>query len=240
MDGNGDCLRDNGEPPLEGVTIELRDAGGRRIAQTTTDANGRYRFENLAPGRYQIFEQQPDGLFHGGQTVGSGDGEVLGADLLAVNLRTGESLVEYNFCELAPAEISGFVYVDDDGDCERDPGERALEGVAIELRDGNGNIVARTTTNAEGRYHFGGLAPGSYQIFEQQPDGWFQGGQTVGSGGGEVLGDDLLAVDLRAGQSLVDYNFCELAPSEISGVVYVDDDGDCERDPEERARGSSD
>ena len=144
-----------------------------------------------------------------------------------MNLLAGEQLIDYSFCELEPASISGFVHVDNDGNCAYDPGERPLEGVAIELRDASGGVVARTTTTADGRYQFEGLAPGRYQIFEQQPDGLFQGGQKAGTGDGEVLGDDLLGVDLRAGQRLIDYNFCELEPASIGGFVYVDDDGDC-------------
>ena len=119
---------------------------------------------------------------HGGQQVGTGDGEVLDNDLLAFNLLAGQHLEAYNFCELEPSSISGVVHVDNDGDCVRDADESPLEGVAIELRDAGGNLVASTTTDSEGRYQFNDLAPGEYRIFELQPDGLFQGGQLPGSG----------------------------------------------------------
>ncbi|MFK8111773.1 MAG: SdrD B-like domain-containing protein, partial [Rubripirellula sp.] len=229
VDGNGDCIRDPSEPALEGVTIELRDASGTFITSTTTDANGRYSFGDLKPGQYQIFELQPDGFFHGGQTTGSG--EVLADDLLGLTLTAGAQLEDNDFCELAPSSIRGFVFVDDDGDCHRDANEDPLEGVAIELRDADGSVVARTTTNAAGQYAFESLPPGQYQIFEQQPDGFFQGGQTVGTGDGSVLGEDQLGVNLLAGEQLVDYNFCELAPSSISGAVWQESEPNQRFDP---------
>ena len=147
--------------------------------------------KDLAPGRYQIFEQQPDGLFQGGQTAGSGDGEVLGDDLLAVDSGSPEQLWSTTTSVNSnPASIGGFVHVDDDGDCVYGSKRtRRWQELRSSCEMAFGQVVARTTTNADGRYHFAGLAPGHYQIFELQPDGLFQGGQKVGTGDGEVLGD---------------------------------------------------
>ncbi len=231
VDGNGDCLRDADEPPIEGVTIELRDANGHLVANTVTDAEGRYTFDNLRPGDYQVFERQPDGFLHGGQRPGSGDGVVLGADLLGVRLLAGEQLDDYNFCEIEPASISGHVYVDDDGDCERDPEEEPLEGVIVELRNASGKVIVSTTTDADGLYEFSGLGPGQYELFEHQPDGFFHGGQTVGTGVGRVLADDHFAVDLSPGESLTDYDFCETPPASIGGRVWQESEPNRQFEP---------
>nr|WP_146528234.1 SdrD B-like domain-containing protein [Novipirellula artificiosorum] len=233
VDADADCVRDPGEMPLAGVVIELKDSTGKVVAKTTTDAQGRYTFEGLAPGKYEITETQPDGYFQGGQTVGTGGGEVLGQDRLGTTLLAGAQLSEYNFCEIPPASISGIVFVDHDGDCDRDAAEPPIAGVTIQLRNGKGETVATTQTDAFGRYEFSGLAPGNYQIVEQQPTGYYQGGQTVGTGGGEVLGDDWLAMTLKPGHHETDYNFCELPPGSISGFVHVDKDSDCVVDPGE-------
>lgn len=233
VDGNGDCIRDADEDPLAGVIIELRDGAGAVIGSTTTDANGIYRFDELAPGEYQIFEYQPDGFFHGGQTVGTGLGSVLGTDLLGLSLSANQNLINYDFCELEPSSISGSVYVDDDGDCVRDPDEDPLAGVVIQLRDSTGRIIEQTVTDATGNYRFDGLEAGEYQIFELQPDGLFQGGQTVGTGDGFVLGEDLLGVRLLSGQDVVSYDFCEQQPSSISGRVWEETDNDQTFDPGE-------
>ncbi len=224
VDADHDCVRDAGEAPLAGVTIQLRDASGSVLRTTQTDSSGQYRFDNLPPGEYQIFEQQPDGFFQGGQTVGTGVGRVLGDDLLGAEIPAGVNLVNYDFCELPPSSIAGTVYVDADHDCIRDPDEAPMAGVTIQLRDANGSILRTTQTNTAGQYRFDNLAPGEYQIFEQQPDGFFQGGQTVGTGVGRVLGDDLLAAEIPAGVNLVNYDFCELPPSTISGRVWRETD----------------
>ncbi|MEX3845702.1 TonB-dependent receptor [Paraburkholderia sp. BR10882] len=36
------------------VQISLQDAGGKKVAQTTADANGRFRLEDIAPGTYAV------------------------------------------------------------------------------------------------------------------------------------------------------------------------------------------
>ena len=61
--GSGDCDFDNPEQVLSGVTIQLLDSTGKVIATTTTDVNGRYRFDNLPEGQYAIHEVQPAGYY---------------------------------------------------------------------------------------------------------------------------------------------------------------------------------
>src|SRR5487761_2089385 len=50
------------DPYLPGATIQLFSAGNTTpIATTTTDANGAYLFNNLAPGTYTVTETPPTG-----------------------------------------------------------------------------------------------------------------------------------------------------------------------------------
>ncbi|MCB1925805.1 MAG: carboxypeptidase regulatory-like domain-containing protein, partial [Gammaproteobacteria bacterium] len=44
-------------------------------------------------------------------------------------------------------------------------------GVEVKLLDADGNVVATTTTDADGNYKFGGLADGDYQVMATLPDG---------------------------------------------------------------------
>ncbi|TWU05881.1 MSCRAMM family protein [Stieleria varia] len=223
VDQDDDCEFDAEEQPIQGVTIQLRDAAGNTVAQTVTDASGRYSFENLRSGTYQIFEQQPEGFFQGGQKLGTGGGEVLGADLMQVSLAAGQTVERYNFCEIAPSSISGSVWSDNDGDQKRDAGEVAIPGVSIRLIDGDGELLQTTTTDSSGRYSFHGLAPGIYSVSEVQPSGFFHGGQLIGSHGGTVLVEDLIdAIELRGVVDAIDYDFPELPPATISGFVFKD------------------
>jgi hypothetical protein len=53
LDANGNGVQDVGEKGIGGVCVNLYDANGNLIQQTTTDTNGYYGF-NVQPGRYTI------------------------------------------------------------------------------------------------------------------------------------------------------------------------------------------
>ena len=236
VDTDGNCIVDAvGDRYLEGVTVQLLDSNGVVIRTTTTDAGGNYRFDNLPSGTYSVREVQPSGLLQAGQRAGSGGGDASQTDLISqINVNPGDSLVDYDFCEIPPAELSGNVYVDTDQDCIRDADEAPIAGVTITLLDQNGNVVATTVTDATGKYKFTGLRPGNYTVRELQPSGYFQGGQKAGSGGGnDSVTDVISAIAIGVGASLVDYDFCEQLPGSISGNVFADLDFDCVQDPGE-------
>ncbi|WP_162321434.1 SdrD B-like domain-containing protein [Nesterenkonia haasae] len=54
IDTNRDGIQDEDEDPLEGVTVVLLDGDGEELDRTTTDENGRYIFDELPEGVYQI------------------------------------------------------------------------------------------------------------------------------------------------------------------------------------------
>lgn len=235
VDLDGDCELDQNEPLLKDVVIDLKDGTGKVIATTKTDANGRYRFENLLPGTYSVVEHQPVGYFEGAATVGTLGGVVDGPNnIKQITIGSGQKAENYDFCEQLPAELSGVVFVDRDGDCVQDANEEGLAGVKVELLDNTGKVVGTTTTNATGQYSFVNLRAGEYTVRETQPDGYFQGGQTAGSKGGNAsVADRISAIPIGWGDTLTNYNFCEVLPAGLSGVVYVDRDADCVRDENE-------
>lgn len=238
VDTDGNCIVDAvGDRYLEGVTVQLLDSNGVVIRTTRTDAGGNYRFDDLPMGTYSVREVQPSGLLQAGQRAGSGGGDASQADLISqIVVGAGVDLVDYDFCEIPPAEISGHVYVDTDQDCVMDAGEAPIAGVTITLLDQNGTVVGTTQTDASGQYKFTGLRPGNYSVRQQQPVGYFQGGQKAGSGGGnDTLTDLISAIAIGAGASLVDYDFCELLPGSISGNVFADLDFDCIQDENEQS-----
>ena len=60
-DSDHDRIKDAGEPVVPGWTVELRNAGVL-VATTTTDAQGAYRFDDIAPGAgYQVAFREPSG-----------------------------------------------------------------------------------------------------------------------------------------------------------------------------------
>ena len=234
-DRDADCEFDSGETPIGNVQITLLDSSGTVVQTTFTDVNGYYHFANLAPGNYTVQEVQPNDYFHGGQIAGSSGGNDSVADQISqIPVSAGQILVDYNFCELEPSELSGYVFVDRDQDCLYDTGEQSIAGVTVTLFDEQGKVVSQTQTDSMGFYRFHGLRPGQYTVEEQQPNGFMQGGQRAGSGGGDDSFQDVIsAISIGAGEVLTEYNFCEVAPSSISGQVFVDTDFDCVRDPDE-------
>lgn len=54
IDTNKDGIQDKNEPILSGVKVELFDENGKKIAETTTDENGRYLFDELESGKYKV------------------------------------------------------------------------------------------------------------------------------------------------------------------------------------------
>jgi len=92
------------EKPIPGVTIELVDSSGAVIATTTTDADGRYLFDQLTRGIYTVRELQPAGYTDGADYVGYINGIQVGVqpvnDVLGeIALLDGRHGVQYDFTE---------------------------------------------------------------------------------------------------------------------------------------------
>ncbi|MBK9462537.1 MAG: carboxypeptidase regulatory-like domain-containing protein [Sphingobacteriales bacterium] len=58
-----------------------------------------------------------------------------------------------------PASLGNYVWYDVDEDGIQDATETGVDGVTVTLYDGNGAVVATTTTDATGAYEFTGLTP---------------------------------------------------------------------------------
>lgn len=129
------------------------------------------------------------------------------------------------------SSIGGFVYEDCDNDGVYEPGdEEPIPGTLVTLTgtDHAGQAVSRSTfTQADGSYLFADLRPGTYQLDETQPAGFFDGRDTIGTPGGTTANDRFSAIVLPADFNGVNNNFGELTPSSLAGFVYLDanDDG---------------
>ena len=232
-----ECDFDNPQILLAGVQIDLLDGSGNVLATKFTDAKGEYSFTDLAPGTYRVHEHQPAGYFDGEERIGSIGGVLTSNDMIgSIVLAAAVDGIHYDFCEELPASIAGRVSAHTDEECDFDHPEILLEGVTIELRDGDGNLVATTTTDANGEYRFDGLQSGDYQVHELQPAGYYDGEERVGTAGGQLDGiDTIYDVHLDPGMHATQYDFCEHVGVVLSGNVYHDrdDDGNFDRPGEE-------
>lgn len=237
-DPDGDCFFDQGEAPIAGVQITLVDQLGNTTT-TVTDNNGRYRFDELFAGTYTVIETQPNSFFSSGQVVGSGTGDASVANRISgIDIGGGAvDLVNYNFCEHL-GMISGYVYHDRDNDGLREPGqnEEAIPSVELTLLDGLGNVVGTATTDSQGFYKFNALPPDVYSVIETHPSGWIDGLDTPGLIDGSPVGtttgnDDLRGIDLTSATMGTLYNFGELLPASIAGMVHTDLNDNCLFEP---------
>ncbi len=69
--------------------------------------------------------------------------------------------------------IIGVVFNDTNQNGVLDGGETGISGVTVNLLDSNGDVIGTTTTDTNGNYAFGLLAPGSYTVQEVKPGGYF-------------------------------------------------------------------
>ena len=192
-DNNGDGIQNSGDTALEGVTVQLRDGNGNVIASTTTAADGSYLFNNLTPGDYQVQFTAPDGFEFTTANQGSDDELDSDADsnglTQSVTLTSGENNLSLDAGLVQLASLGDYVFADNNGDGIQNSGDTALEGVTVQLRDGNGNVIASTTTAADGSYFFDRLYPGDYQVQFTAPDGFEF--TTANQGSDEQLDSDV-------------------------------------------------
>lgn len=228
-DQNNDGVRNPGEPPIAGVSIRLLDASGRVISSTVTAQDGSYRFTMLQAGVYTLNQIQPDGFLDGLDTAGTVNGRTVGVavnpgdEIHSIHLRWGDQGLDYNFGELLSGSLTGRVHADNNGNGQFDVGEWWLENVVMYLVDPHGNEVASTRTDHQGIYRFDELAPGIYHVIQTQPVGYFQGGQRAGSAGGDDSIDDRISnIPVGSDQHLVHYDFWDIPPSTLSGMVFAD------------------
>ncbi|MFO0822267.1 MAG: SdrD B-like domain-containing protein [Gemmataceae bacterium] len=71
--GNGDGIRQNAEPTLPNVQVELLDENGTLINTTTTDAMGAYLFTNVQIGTYSVRVAVAAGMIPALQDQGMND-----------------------------------------------------------------------------------------------------------------------------------------------------------------------
>lgn len=71
-----------------------------------------------------------------------------------------------------PGSISGLVWVDEDQDGIRDEDEKILDSVPVYLLDEQGNVIAETVTDVDGKYYFGGLEEGTYFVEFGTDENW--------------------------------------------------------------------
>ncbi len=233
LDNNG--VIDPSEQGIEGVTVHLTgtDLAGNAVSRdVVTGPDGSYAFTELPPGTYTIVQpQQPAGTLNGITVPGTGGGTATGpsttpSTITGVTLGVGEDVASNHFGEIPAASVAGRAYNDSNNNGTVDPGEAGIAGVQMVLTGTNdlGEAVNVTlSTDAEGRYNFDGLRPGTYAVTQPvQPPETLNGitsagtidGTTVGNATPvDVIPSAITAIVLPPGGQSIDNNFGEIGDS---------------------------
>jgi uncharacterized repeat protein (TIGR01451 family) len=139
---------------------------------------------------------------------------------VAAGTPEGEYTFEYQICDIAfpdncetatvsigvvapTSNLSGTVFKDMDGDRVIDSDDDRLDGWIVEIFDGD-QMVATTTTDAQGNYEFTGLPAGSnYSVRFLHPDT-------------QVVFEEITDINLEVASTLPEQNL----PIDPSGVIY--------------------
>jgi hypothetical protein len=119
-------------------------------------------------------------------------------------------------CELPPSQISGLVYVDQNGNGLAEDTEPRLAGITVSLKgksaDGD-HVKLTATTDAGGIYMFQGLEAGTYKLKVKAPAGYHPGESSIinGAFGGKAHHNHIDHIIIPGGQSSGGYNFGEVA-----------------------------
>ena len=153
----GAVVKEPGSEPLKKVLVQVIAERQGESYTASTDADGHFRVDNVAPGRYSIFFEKTG--FAGVNARG------LKSDVNVLTVQAGQPLEDLVFRMLPTAVISGRV-TDEDGDPmhevrvfvqRKKPGKAGREGVGM------------AGTNDLGEYRLAGLFPGEYWIVAMPP-----------------------------------------------------------------------
>ncbi len=191
-DANNNGVFDPGENGLGGVSITLHaDANsdgvpdGAALQATVTDNAGAYHFDGVQPGNYVVSLTPPNGYasstgavamaagpYEAGKTQAAGangqdHGTQAGALVRSSTVTVGAtSVTTIDFGLFRPMTIGNRVWNDIDNDgllTAADGASPGMAGIAVCIFDGSG-LLATQFTDANGRYLFGYLVPGTYRI----------------------------------------------------------------------------
>ncbi len=127
-----------------------------------------------------------------------------------------------------PISLAGTVFDDPNQNIVQDTGESGVAGVTLTLMESNGSQFVSTgrttTTDANGHYIFEFLQPGTYEVDETLPTGYFAVGAAAGTVAGVTDGtvtnsQTVSQVALLGGDTSVQNNFALIRPASISGNV---------------------
>ncbi len=251
LDSNADGLQDEEDTGIEGVIVNLLDENGDEIDSDVTDEFGYYLFVNLEPGIYEVEFEAPVGFETSPQNVNGGNADDNGDDSDAdpitglsgqIELTNGEAERGVDAGYYEKASLGDLVFFDSNGNGIQDDDENGVEGVSVNLLNGDGSPTGETTTtNEDGEYGFAGLDPGDYIVEFVITDGLELTLQDAAIPGADDTNDSDADQDsgrshivtLASGENnpTIDAGVFELLS--LGNLVWIDTDNDGMKDDDE-------
>ncbi len=259
-DINADGIQTPGELGVQGVTVTLYTNGvdglpgtadDVQVSTTTTDNNGAYNFVGLADGNYNVgFSNLPAGFGFTDKDK-AGSTATNGSDATVSSGRTGTIALDPTSISAAGinnpdidaglistrAALGNYVWIDTNSDGLQDATEKGVSGVTVILYAADGvTVLASTVTNADGKYYFGNLLPGSYVVgFSTLPSGLVFTQQIAAGDNGNNTNSDAIPATGKTGVITLSANETDLTidagltPSNnasVGNLVWNDTNGD--------------
>jgi len=255
IDKNGNGVQDTGEAGVAGAKVILTGAGldgtfgtaDDTSTDTTTDANGKYVFNNVAGDQdYKVsVSNTPAGYAFTAQGAGSdrtADSDVdASGNSNAFHLNAGETKTDIDAGLVAKAgSVGDFVFIDKNGNGVQDTGEAGVSGAKVILTgaglDGTfgtaDDTTTDTTTDANGKYVFNNVAGDQdYKVsVSNTPAGYAF--TTQGAGADRTADSDVNSSGvtnvfrLNAGQTRTDIDAGLVAKvGSVGDFVFIDKNG---------------
>ncbi|WP_020471274.1 SdrD B-like domain-containing protein [Zavarzinella formosa] len=188
-DTNGNGLQDAAEPGIQGVTVQLFQ-NGNLVGSTVTNALGEYVFDDtdvnngtpgdtsddgvkpntayqirIATGQAPLAGKRPSTPNAGADNIdsdGIDNGTSVTYDIVSGSNGTFDDNSDFGF--VPRMSIGNRIWNDVNNNGIQDAGEAGISGVAVVLLDTSNNVLASTTSGANGIYEFSNLLPGNYQV----------------------------------------------------------------------------
>ena len=220
-DDNRSGALNSGEKGYPEQTVQLLDKDGAVIATTKTDANGAYSFDNLPDGTYSV-RVVKDGALTDLEQTGDPDSTLDNASEPITLNEANPTKKNVDFGYVPDYFITGTIYRDGNRSGALDTDEKLYEGVTVQLRDKDGNVVATTTTDADGTYSFDKLPAGTYSVTVVQDGPITSLEQTGDPDATKDNASEPITLN-NDNPSKTDINFGYVNNNSLSGTVYRDD-----------------
>lgn len=215
-DTNGNGFRDAGEPGLGGVSVEILDSNNN-TQTVVTDVDGLWT-ASVPPGTTQVTVVTATLPF-------TGMVQKEGTNPSSVTAVAGQSVNAGNDGYYRAAEVQGFVYRDVNGDGAFNGIDEPLANVIVRVTDSIG-VVRDVTTNSAGIWT-ASVPPGETTADILELDATFPNGAT------RREGSDPTTVTAVAGTSVSAGNDGYYFPATITGLVFLDVNGNGTREQNE-------